>query len=37
VFLVNQRIYQAVVFGTQEAATSKEADKFLDSFMLTEK
>jgi len=37
VYLVDQRLYQVVVFGTPEAATSKEADKFLDSFKLTEK
>jgi hypothetical protein len=37
VYLVEQRLYQVVVFGTREAATSKEADKFLDSFKLTEK
>jgi hypothetical protein len=34
VYLVNQRLYQVVVMGTKEAATSKEADKFLDSFKL---
>ncbi len=37
VFLVEQRLYQAVVFGTHEAATSKEADRFLDSFQLINK
>jgi hypothetical protein len=37
VYLVDQRLYQAVVLGTKEAATSKEADKFLDSFKLVEK
>jgi hypothetical protein len=37
VYLVDQRLYQVVVFGTKEAATSKEADKFLDSFKLAEK
>jgi hypothetical protein len=37
VYLVEQRLYQVVVFGTKEAATSKETDKFLDSFKLTEK
>lgn len=36
VYLVRQRLYQVVVFGTKEAATSKEADKFLDSFKLVE-
>jgi hypothetical protein len=37
VYLVDQRLYQVVVFGSKEAATSKAADKFLDSFQLTEK
>jgi hypothetical protein len=37
VYLVDQRLYQVVVFGTREAAVSKEADKFLDSFELAEK
>ncbi len=37
VFLVDQRIYQVVVLSSPEAATSKEADRFLDSFKLTEK
>jgi hypothetical protein len=37
VYLVEQRLYQVVVFGTKDAATSKEADKFLDSFALAEK
>ena len=37
VYLVEQRLYQVVVFGTKKAATSKEADKFLDSFKLAEK
>ena len=37
VFLVGQRLYQVVVFGTKESASSKDADKFLDSFRLTEK
>jgi hypothetical protein len=37
VYLIEQRLYQVVVFGTKEAATSKEADKFLDSFKLAEK
>jgi len=37
VYLVEQRLYQVVVFGTPETATSKDADKFLDSFKLTEK
>ena len=35
VYLVDQRLYQVVVFGTKEAATSKAADKFLDSFQVT--
>jgi hypothetical protein len=37
VYLVDQRLYQVVVFGTPEMATSKDADKFLDSFKLKEK
>ena len=37
VYLVDQRLYQVVVFGTKEAATSKEADKFLESFKLADK
>ena len=37
VYLIDQRLYQVVVFGTKEAATSKDADKFLDSFKLAEK
>jgi hypothetical protein len=37
VYLIDQRLYQVVVFGTPEATTSKEADKFLDSFKLGEK
>jgi hypothetical protein len=37
VYLVDQRLYQVVVFGTREAATSKDADKFLDSFKLAGK
>jgi hypothetical protein len=37
VYLVEQRLYQVVVFGTKDAATSKEADKFLDSFQLADK
>jgi hypothetical protein len=37
VYLVDQRLYQVVVMGTKEAATSKDADKFLDSFKLAEK
>lgn len=37
VFLVEQRLYQVVVMGTKEAATSKEADKFLESFKLNKK
>src|SRR5262249_5697914 len=37
VYLGEQRLYQVVVFGMPEAATSKEADKFLDSFKLAEK
>jgi hypothetical protein len=37
VYLVEQRMYQVVILGTTMAATSKEADKFLDSFQLTGK
>ena len=37
VYLVDQRLHQVVVFGTKEAATGKDADKFLDSFKLEEK
>jgi hypothetical protein len=37
VYLVDQRLYQVVVFGTQEAVTSKAAEKFLDSFKLAGK
>jgi len=37
VFLIEQRLYQIVVMGTKEAATSKEADKFLESFKLDKK
>jgi len=34
VFLVEQRLYQVVIFGTKKAATSKQADRFLGSFKL---
>jgi hypothetical protein len=37
VFLVERRLYQVVVFGTKDAATSKEADRSLDSFKLAGK
>jgi hypothetical protein len=37
VFLIEQRLYQVVVFGAPEVAASKDADKFLDSFKLAEK
>jgi hypothetical protein len=37
VYLIDQRLYQVVVFGTKDTATSKEADKFLDSFKLADK
>jgi len=37
IFLVEQRLYQAVAFGTPRAANAKEADRFLDSFKLAEK
>ena len=36
-YLVDQRLYQVVILGTKENATSKAADKFLDSFKLAEK
>jgi hypothetical protein len=36
VYLVDRRLYQVVVFGSKEAAISKQADKFFDSFKLTE-
>ena len=36
VYLVDRRLYQVVVFGSKEAATSKQADKFFDSFKLAE-
>jgi hypothetical protein len=35
VFLVGTRLYQVVAFGPKEAITSKEADKFFESFKLT--
>ena len=34
VFLVEQRLFQVVVMGTKKAATSRDADRFLDSFKL---
>ncbi len=34
VFLVGTRLHQIVVFGTKKAATSEDADKFLDSLKL---
>jgi hypothetical protein len=37
IYLVEQRLYQVVVLGTPEIATSKETDKFMDSFHLVEK
>jgi hypothetical protein len=37
VYLVEQRLYQVVVCGTKEVATSKEAERFLDSFKLAKK
>ena len=37
VYLVDQRLYQVVILGTKEQATSKTADRFLDSFKLAEK
>jgi len=36
VYLVEQRLYQVVVFGPKDLATSKDALKFLDSFELVE-
>jgi hypothetical protein len=36
VFLVGTRLYQVVYFGPKGAATSKEVDRYLDSFKLTE-
>jgi hypothetical protein len=36
VYLVGKRVYQVIVMGTNEYATSKEATAFLDSFRLTE-
>jgi hypothetical protein len=35
VFLAGRRLYQVIVTGPQEAVTSKDADRFLDSFALT--
>jgi len=37
VHLFDQRLYQVVVFGPKDLATSKDALKFLDSFELVEK
>ena len=34
-YLAGNRLYQLIVAGPKEAVTSKEADKFLDSFALT--
>jgi hypothetical protein len=34
VYLVEQRLYQVVVFGPKDLATSKDALEFLDSFEL---
>jgi hypothetical protein len=34
VFLVQNRVYQIVAAGPKDYATGKDADKFLDSFML---
>ncbi|HYV38197.1 MAG TPA: hypothetical protein VE988_21100 [Gemmataceae bacterium] len=36
VFLVNGRVYQVLVSGPRERATSAEAEKFLDSFVLSQ-
>jgi hypothetical protein len=35
-YIVGKRLYQAMVIGTKDFTTSKEADKFLESFRLTE-
>lgn len=34
IFMVKERLYQITVLGPKDVATSKEADKFLDSFKL---
>jgi hypothetical protein len=34
VYLVGQRLYQVVIFGPKELASSKDAEKFLNSFEL---
>lgn len=36
VFLVGTRLYQVVFYGPKGAATSKEVDRYLDSFKLTD-
>jgi len=36
VYLVGSRLYQVLVIGTKEHATSKEADAFLESFKVIE-
>jgi hypothetical protein len=36
VYLVGKRLYHVLVIGTNDYATSKEADKFLESFRLVE-
>jgi hypothetical protein len=35
IYLVDRRFYQAMVAGTKPWATSADATKFLDSFVLT--
>jgi hypothetical protein len=35
-YIVGKRLYQVIVMGTNDFATSKEADKFLESFRLIE-
>ena len=37
IYLVNARLYQVMLLGSKEFVTGKDADKFLDSFKLTEK
>jgi hypothetical protein len=37
VFIVKQRMYQTIAFGTKERLASKDAEKFFESFKLTDK
>jgi hypothetical protein len=37
IYLVNNRLYQVMMVGSRDFVTSKDAEKFLDSFKLTEK